>query len=75
MFFVVFAITNNVIVGPILPYIYAVFFVAKSLECRHKSCKNCILQCRDRRPRRSVFKSLYPQQNVNMVRHNHVTLN
>ena len=63
------------IIGSILPYIYAVFLVTKSFERRYEARRNGVLHCRDRRPRRSVFRTFYPQHDMNMIWHDHVTLN
>ena len=75
MLIIVLTVANNVIIGAILPNIHAVFLVTKSFERRYEPRRNGVLHCRDRRPRRSVSRAFYPQHNVDMIGHNHVTLN
>ena len=74
MLIIVLTVANDVIIGAILPYIHAVFLIAKSFKRRYEPRRNGVLHCRDRRPRRSVIYAFYPQHNMNMVWHNYVTL-
>ena len=48
-------IANDMIIRTVLPNILAIFLVAKSLEGGNKPGNDGILQCRDRRPRRSFL--------------------
>ena len=84
MLLVILAVTNDMIVGTILPNIYSVFLVTKSFERRYKPRRNGVLHRRDRRPRRSVcdrrprrsvFGAFNPKHNMDMIWHNHITLN
>ena len=68
-------VADNMVIGTVLPYIHAVFLVTKSFKRRYESRRNGILYCRDRRPRRSVSRAFYPQHNVDMIGHDHITFN
>ena len=74
MLLIILTVADNMIIGTVLPYIYAVFLITKSFERRNEPRRNGVLHCRDRRPRRSVIYAFYPQHNMNMVWHNYVTL-
>ena len=74
MLIIILTVADNMIIGTVLPYIYAVFLITKSFERRNEPRRNGVLHCRDRRPRRSVIYAFYPQHNMNMVWHNYVTL-
>ena len=70
------------IVETSLPNVFAILFVAKALECRHKLRTSAIRSLnirRDRRPRLSVigrvFILLHPKQKVDMVRHYYIFFN
>ena len=75
MLIIVLTVANDVIIGAILPYIRAVFLIAKSFKRRYEPRRNGVLHCRDRRPRRSVSRAFYPKHNMDMIWHNHITLN
>ena len=75
----ILAVADDMVVETALPNVFAIFLVAKTLECGHKT-RYCgmLLCCRGRRPRRPAFGHkavLYKQQNVYVVWHDHVALN
>ena len=60
MFFVVFAVTDDMVVKARLPNVFSVFFIAKTFQGRYKLRNSAICGggatiCRDRRPRLSVW--------------------
>ncbi len=70
VFLIIFVISDNMIVETPLPYIFAVFFVTITFECRNKLRNSRTLSCRGRRPRRPVF--CHNQHNMNMIWHNNI---
>ena len=69
---VILSSSDNVIVKSSLPYILAVFFIAKSFERRYKMRHEWRLLCRGRRPRRPVLMN--KQYKMDMIWHNNVLI-
>ena len=73
MFFIVFAVSDNMVVKISLPNVPAIFFIAKTFECRHKLRYRCMLLCRGRRPRRPALR--HNQDHMNVIWHNNIFVN
>ena len=68
MFFIVFAISDNMVMKISLPNVPAAFFIAKPFECRHKLRYRCMLLCRGRRPRRPALR--HKQHHMDVICNN-----
>ena len=77
VFFIVFSISDDMIVKMPLPNVFAEFFITKPFKGRHKARHEGMLprrffDRRGRRPRRPV--SQYKKHQMNMVWHDHILI-
>ena len=72
MFVIVLLVADDVVVVIPLPDIMTVFLIAETLECGNKPRHRRVLSRRGRRPRRPILR--YHQQQMNMIGHNHISI-
>ena len=72
MFVIVLLVADDVVVVIPLPDIMTVFLIAETFECGNKPRHRRMLSRRGRRPRRPILR--YHQQYVDMIGHNHISI-